>query len=137
MSKLNLGQEGKQIFIDCYNNSEIPWNQLNKEITKQLQVKGLISEDVKFTAKFVREIYESKLNMLYKNRPKGPKVTLDVLFGDDQTVKTEVEVEESTVTAVGEEVTYAWDDDTLIDNTENTEEDSSNVEEEVKPNFEF
>ena len=86
MAKLNLGAEGKQIFIDCYNNHEIAYKDLNKEITRLLQEKGIVEDGVKLTAELVRNIFENKFQMPYRNRPKGPRAikdALELIFGED------------------------------------------------------
>lgn len=116
MSAIKLGQEGKQIFIDCYNDSSIPWNQLNKVITQKLQEKGILQLDQKFTADFVRSVYEEKLGLMYKNRPKGPKTKLEVLFDEEETTTVEEDSvllepavqTETTVNTEEEETVNQW-----------------------------
>ena len=122
MAKLNLGAEGKQIFIDCYNNHEIAYKDLNKEITRLLQEKNIVEDGVKLTAELVRNIFENKFEMPYRNRPKGPRAQaekLEVYFDEEEldvnvptdqenTVLQEEEAVEETVTAEVEQEEDDW-----------------------------
>lgn len=132
MAKLNLGAEGKQIFIDCYNNHEIAYKDLNKEITRLLQEKGIVEDGVKLTAELVRNIFENKFQMPYRNRPKGPRAQaekLEVSFDDEEldvnvptdqestTIQEEEAVEETVTAEVEQE-----EDDWNVNQTETRQE---------------
>lgn len=134
MSTLRIGPEGKQIFIDCYNDSSIPWNQLNKAVTTKLQEKGFLDENTKLTAEFVRTVYEQKLNLQYKNRPKGQKVKLEIEFEDD-TQTTTATVEEDNV-VISEEETMEQPE-TMVDVTEEVKETVNQWQRQEPSKFEF
>lgn len=101
MAQVKFSVEAKQIFIDAYNDASISYKDLNKVITTNLQEAGLLDRDSKLTADDVRRAFKG-LKMEYKNRPKGKKDELVIVFEDDtddanaedtETVETE-EVEE-------------------------------------------
>jgi len=77
---MKFNAEAKQIFIDAYNDSKIPFNKLKGVINERMQQAGFLQQGVNFTAQEVRDAFNS-LGMQYKNRPKKQKFTIS--FEDD------------------------------------------------------
>lgn len=137
MATLKLGQEAKQVFIDCYYDHKIPYQNLNKEITTILVEKGLLEEGTKLTAKLVRKVFEEKLQMLYKKRPKGPRgqmESLQIEFEDEQenpSITNSTAVEEYSVALEEEEPSE------MVDVTEEVEETINQWSRPEPTKFEF
>jgi len=95
MAQFKFSQEAKQIFIDCYNNPEIPSINLHKEITLKLHEEGFLQPDVELSKDLVREALENKLGLVYRKRPRKKSEEISISFeGDEVTVVDTEEVEE-------------------------------------------
>lgn len=96
MAQVKFSVEAKQIFIDAYNDASISYKDLNKVITENLQEAGLLDQDSKLTAQDVRRAFKG-LGMEYKNRPKGKKEELIIVFEDGSTDTDDTSEDTNTV----------------------------------------
>jgi hypothetical protein len=102
---MKFDQTVKQIFIDFYNNPKVPSGKLHKALTTKLQEGGYLAPNVEFDAETVREAYEDKLQMEYRNRPRKVKEKIVIEFEtEEQQVSVEV-----TIPVEDEEDDTAWD----------------------------
>lgn len=95
MAQFKFSQEAKQVFIDCYNNPEIPSINLHKEITLKLHKGGFLQPNVELSKELVREALENKLQLVYRKRPRKKSEEISISFeGDEVTVVDTEEVAE-------------------------------------------
>lgn len=62
------------IFQEIYNNPEISSLNIHKEISARATT--IAGSPVNFTKDYIQSVYETKLNLFYKNRPRKQKVDL-------------------------------------------------------------